>query len=78
MLSCLYKSAILAEESVVSPVGGFMRVPYHGAVYSISPNSDMTAQLQQSSILEWAQSHSIRARRVGRQWMLPLSFTLSS
>ena len=41
----------------MSPMwGGFMRVPIHGAVYPISPNSDMTARLQQSSILDWAQS----------------------
>ena len=36
--------------------GGVMRVPCHGAVYPISPYSDMTARLQQSSILDWAQS----------------------
>ena len=37
--------------------GGFMRVPYHGAVYrTISLYSDMAARLQQSSILDWAQS----------------------
>ena len=57
----------------MSPMwGGFMRVPIHGAVYPISPNSDMTARLQQSSILDWAQSQHQSAASGTGVWLLPL------
>ncbi len=41
MLSCLYKTAILLRSRLCLLWGGFMRVPIHGAVYPISPNSDI-------------------------------------
>ena len=56
----------------MSPMEGVHARAHSWCCLSHSPNSDMTARLQQSSILDWAQSQHQSAASGTGVWLLPL------